>query len=374
VENSEKQSEEQPNWIIFEEMSSLFDEVCKDCLAQEATRTEKPMTPWAEVKTTLKDIDTSKVHYVKVPENHIVIDFDIPDENGNKSYEKNLEAASKWPKTYAELSKSGAGIHLHYIYTGDPKELSHLAASHVEIKVFTGGSSLRRKLTKCNDIPIATLSSGLPLKGVRVIKKSDIKNERELKSKIEANLKKKIHPDTRSSCDYINKLLNDAYEAGFPYDLTEMYNDVYAFAAQSTNQSKYCMNLVKGMKFKSKEEAENIESNEDIIFFDVEVMPNLVVICYKKLCKQYPVVKLINPTQFDVEQLLEFRLIGFNNLHYEIIFYMLFYSVTIHLLCTIFREELLRGTRQLPSTMQSSTRIQTSMTLARRKSRLRSSK
>ena len=25
-----------------------------------------------------------ELHFVKVPENHIVIDFDIPDENGNK--------------------------------------------------------------------------------------------------------------------------------------------------------------------------------------------------------------------------------------------------------------------------------------------------
>ena len=41
--------------------------------------------------------------------------FDIPEENGNKSFERNLEEASKWPPTYAELSKSGAGIHLHYI-------------------------------------------------------------------------------------------------------------------------------------------------------------------------------------------------------------------------------------------------------------------
>lgn len=40
-----------------------------------------------------------------VPENHIVIDFDIPDENGNKSFERNYEAASKWPPTYAEVSK-----------------------------------------------------------------------------------------------------------------------------------------------------------------------------------------------------------------------------------------------------------------------------
>ena len=67
----------------------------------------------------MKKRSTLKTHYVKVPENHIVIDFDIKDENGNKSLEKNIEAASKWPKTYAELSKSGSGVHLHYIYTGD---------------------------------------------------------------------------------------------------------------------------------------------------------------------------------------------------------------------------------------------------------------
>ena len=60
--------------------------------------------------------NVSKLHYVKVPENHIVIDFDIKDESGKKSFEKNFIAASKWPATYAELSKSEAGIHLHYIY------------------------------------------------------------------------------------------------------------------------------------------------------------------------------------------------------------------------------------------------------------------
>ena len=102
---------------------------------------------------------------MKVPENHIVVDFDIPDETGNKSFEKNLEAASKLPPTYAELSKSGQGIHLHYLYSGDPSQLSRIYDDHIEVKVFTGKSSLRRKLTKCNDLPIATISSGLPMKG-----------------------------------------------------------------------------------------------------------------------------------------------------------------------------------------------------------------
>lgn len=36
------------------------------------------------------DIDTSKLHYVKLPENHIVIDFDIPDEDGNKIIRKKI--------------------------------------------------------------------------------------------------------------------------------------------------------------------------------------------------------------------------------------------------------------------------------------------
>ena len=45
--------------------------------------------------------------------NHIVIDFDIPDSSGNKSFEKNLAEASKWPPTYAELSKSGQGCRSH---------------------------------------------------------------------------------------------------------------------------------------------------------------------------------------------------------------------------------------------------------------------
>lgn len=93
--------------IQFETQESIFDKECADCLAQYATRNETPSKPWDNVTSKLSELDTSKIHYVKVPENHIVIDFDIPDETGNKSFERNLEEASKWPATYAELSKSG---------------------------------------------------------------------------------------------------------------------------------------------------------------------------------------------------------------------------------------------------------------------------
>ena len=40
---------------------------------------------------------TSKLHYVQVPENHIVIDFDIKDEDGKKSFELNAKDASRRP-------------------------------------------------------------------------------------------------------------------------------------------------------------------------------------------------------------------------------------------------------------------------------------
>ena len=77
-----------------------------------ANANETPFKKWSDVKTVLSDIDTSKLHYVKVPENHIVIDFDIKDEDGKKSFELNAKAAK--------------GIHLHYNYSGDPSKLSRV--------------------------------------------------------------------------------------------------------------------------------------------------------------------------------------------------------------------------------------------------------
>ena len=66
----------------------------------------------------MEALDTKKLHYVNIPVNHIVIDFDIPGEDGKK----NFKTASKFPLTYADLSKSGGGIHLHY-YNGDVEQI-----------------------------------------------------------------------------------------------------------------------------------------------------------------------------------------------------------------------------------------------------------
>ena len=143
-------------WLNFIAQTSDFDIQMADAPAQYAREdTEGPWKKWDEVKTRLRDLDTSKLHYVRVPENHIVIDFDLKDESGEKSLEKNIAAASSWPKTYAELSKSGKGIHLHYIYPGDVSKLSRIYEDGIEVKVFTGKSSLRRKLTKCVNLESA---------------------------------------------------------------------------------------------------------------------------------------------------------------------------------------------------------------------------
>lgn len=316
----EKKKEESKQYVIqFDSIKSIFDEVCADCLAQEAGTNDKPVMKWANVITKLSQLDTSKVHYVKVPENHIVIDFDIPDENGNKCFERNLEEASKWPPTYAELSKSGGGIHLHYIYTGDVSHLSRVYGDHIEIKIFTGGSSLRRKLSKCNNLPIATISSGLPTKGEhKMVNFESIKSEKGLRAMLKKNLNKEVHPGTKPSIDFIYKILEDAYSDGLKYDVTDMRPAILSFATGSTNQAEYCIKLVNKMKFKSEEASEPITDNDGkIIFYDVEVFPNLLLINWKVEGEGKPVVRMINPTPAEVEELMQYKLVGFNCRRYD---------------------------------------------------------
>ena len=306
--------------IQFDAAEALLDKECAGCFAQYASSKETPTQKWDDVKTTLSQLDTTRLHYVKVPENHIVIDFDLKDETGNKSFQKNLEEASKWPATYAELSKSGAGIHLLYIYAGDVSKLSRVSDENenIEIKVFTGKSSLRRMLTKCNSIPIATISSGLPLKGDdKMINFDGIKNEKMLRTLIKRHLCKE-YGSTRCSVDFIYKNLEDAYNSGISYDVSDMMNAIFAFAANSTNQAEYCLKVVNSMKFKSEEAAPAVENGEvPIVFYDVEVFPNLFLVNWKVQGEGKPIVRMINPTPSDIESLLHYRLVGFNCRRYD---------------------------------------------------------
>jgi energy-coupling factor transporter ATP-binding protein EcfA2 len=308
--------------LVLDCTESLFDELCSNWPAQYAKDDESPKKSWAQIKTKLSDINTKELHYVIFPDehkNHIIVDFDLKDESGKKSLEKNLEAASKLPPTYAELSKSGAGIHLHYIYDGDINQLSRVYSEGIEIKVYTGYSALRRKLTKCNNIPIATINSGLPLKGEQMINFDTVKSEKGLRELIKRNLNKEIHPHTASSVSFIKKILDDAYKSGLKYDVTDMRPAILTFANNSSHQAEDCIKFVTQMKFKSEEISVGIGEyhKDELVFFDVEVFPNLFVLVWKAEGKDKFPVKMINPSASDIEALLNFKLVGFNCRRYD---------------------------------------------------------
>lgn len=298
---------------------SAFDIAYPDQPAQYAADDGKPEKKWVNVDTTLANLDTTKLHYVKVPTHHIVVDFDLVGDDGKKSLERNIEAASKMPPTYAEVSKSGRGLHLHYIFDGDVSHLRGAIAPGIEVKTLLGDSSLRRRKSRCNNLAISRISAGLPLKEEKpVLDTKSIMTEKGLRDLIDRNLRKEIHPGTKPSIDFIHHILEEAYNDGLHYDVTDLKPILLTFALQSSNQSDACLRLVQDMKFASeKPMAESAEEEESpLVFFDIEVYPNLFVVCWKAQ-KSDNVVKMINPKAGDVEPLLGMKLIGFNNRRYD---------------------------------------------------------
>lgn len=336
--------------LVLEETKSLLDDVLADCPAQYARQLsdgshipekywdDEPREIRGEMRkpdpdrvctTTLSDLDTNELHYILVPKNHIVIDFDLrDDETGEKSLERNLQAASNWPPTYGEISQGGNGVHLHYIYEGDVEELASVHSDGIEIKTLLGKASLRRRLTKCNPVPIATISSGLPLKEKKMLDKRTIQSEKGLRDLIARNLAKEIHPGTKPSVDFIAKILDDAYYSGMSFDVTDLRGRIMAFAAGSSNQQLNALKVVQRMRWKSDDvseearpepEAESAppkEKDTRVVFYDVEVFPNLFVICWKYDGSDV-VNRMINPSAEAVGELLKLRLVGFYNRRYD---------------------------------------------------------
>lgn len=307
--------------LVLEESTSLLDADLAGFPAQRASPDGTPKAKWANVTTTLSDIDTSELHYVKVPENHVVIDFDLKDDHGEKSLERNLAAASAWPPTYAEASKSGAGVHLHYRYSGDVGQLAGEYAAGIEVKVYRGNASLRRRFTRGNSVPVATISSGLPLKDKKeqMLTPKTITSEQGLRKLIMRNLRKEIHPGTKPSIDFIHKILEEAYEQGMAYDVTDLRNRIMVFANNSSNQAGPSLKVVQTMKFQSEEVASDVVvevADDRVAFFDVEVYQNLFVICWK-FHGDDTVVRMINPSAMDVEALFRLKLVGFYNRRYD---------------------------------------------------------
>lgn len=354
--------DEPTNGLVLDQTKSILDDILKDCQAQYAEEKpeggSKPVTAWNSCTTTLKDIDTSRLHFVRPPKNHIVIDFDLKNEKGEKDALLNLEAAEKFPRTYAEYSQGGKGLHLHYIYDGDPTELDSIYSKDIEIKVFTGKSSLRRRLSLCNNIPVATISCGLPKKEVsEAVDFDSVKNELHIRNIVAKCLKKEIaQPYTAPAMSLIKKTLDDAYKAGIQYDIRDMRPAIGAFAAKSHHQKDICQKIANELHYCSKEHEETTPStkaevkqdakkdiqailalelpksemkqvkveakeipkysDEELVFFDIEVFPNLLLVNWKT-ASMNGCARMINPTRAEIGELLNRKLVGFNCRRYD---------------------------------------------------------
>ena len=147
-----------------------------------------------------------------------------------------------------------------------------------------------------------------------------VKTEKGIRTLIVRNLRKEIHPGTKPSIDFIHKILEDAYNSGLYYDVSDLKPAVLSFGSSSTHQADYCIKLIKDMKFKSKdtENPAGIDSDDNrIIFYDVEVFPNLFLVNWKYEGEDQPVVRMINPKPAQIEELMKFRLVGFNCRRYD---------------------------------------------------------
>ena len=100
----------------------------------------------------------------------------------------------------------------------------------------------QKKISKPSDDPVVAIRSLRLRDSLSEVKQYTEKNIPDATSWFEV---------TETALTNISKNLEDAYNGGLTYDVTDLKNEIIAFAASSTNQSDYCMKLVKKMKFKS---------------------------------------------------------------------------------------------------------------------------
>lgn len=305
------------DWLdLYSGGTLIFDEFFGGCKAQYSSENGTPKKAWMNVTMTLADIVPTEEHYVLLPDEYICIDFDLRGDDGEKDLNANLRAASAWPPTYAETSKSGGGLHLIYRYPVDKDTLAEYSPG-IEIKRFRGNASLRRRLSIHNGRSIADYPGDLPAKAPKMINKKHVQDENHLRSLIAKALRKEVHANTAPSVNFIKSILDEAYESGITYDVTDARNAVTSFAMSSTNQKDHCLKMVQQMHFMSENKAEVAEEgNGRIAFYDVEVFPNLFVICYKFPGEEFIHFRT-NPSAKAVKSLLDLRLIGFNNRKYD---------------------------------------------------------
>lgn len=326
-------------WLIFKKQPSIFDREYADYPAQYETEYKGNLQPekrWANTTTKLKDLDTSRTHYVLGPSSLIFIDFDKKDETGKKSFELNKAAAESLPQTYAELSKSGGGIHLYYIYKGDVSELSNMFGDQIEIKTCPEGkkSPIRRMLTLCNDIPIAVITSGLPKKGgkKKLVNWEGIKDEKHLRNIVNQCLRREggFGPSTSENIQMIKKKTDEAYESGMHYDISDLKSQLLVFANGSTHQKDKCIQLVDEMHLQSDEPAPPGDETQAVddrpIILDIEVFrpdgptnnEGLFLVEWKYIDAPFDsVIPMINPNPWEAQELFNYKIAGYNIREYD---------------------------------------------------------
>lgn len=287
--------------------------LCEDCPAQYATEAGTPRIRWDDVTTTLSNIVSTELHYVKLPSNHIVIDFDCRDSSGGKSRDVNFAMIRQLglPPTYGEFSKSGEGIHLHYIYDGDPSTLTNLITENVEVKVFKGNASLRRRFSYGNNFEVAHISSGIPLKERKDdIVAAGVKDAKHLENIVKKGLRGE-YGSHKVTIDFLDFIIRSCKNKGVVYDLTGYFDDLMFYASKSTHHSQTLPKIVQAMPLK------NGDVEKPIIVFDTEVFPNYNCLCWKILGDKNTNRERF-PTANTIAYLLNnYRLVGFNNKSYD---------------------------------------------------------
>ena len=122
-----------------------------------------------------------------------------------------------------------------------------------------------------------------------------------------------------TACCFIKDILDQAYESGMKYDVSNLRKTIRSFGMKSSNSKERCAALIRSMKWMSDEPAAQIEGKKKgiTVIFDCEVAPNMNLVCWKILGPENPVIPMLNPTPSQIEQLLEYDLIGFNCRRYD---------------------------------------------------------
>ena len=185
---------------------------------------------------------------------------------------------------------------------------------------------------------MATLAFGLPEKEKKETNKmyEDVKDivytEKTLRSFIFRELgmiegKNPTHEHTAPTISWISENIWKAHDAGVKYDIHDLKHDIFMRALKSNNQKQNCLKIFSKIPWSTlrdddgKTEMEltsntKIIPKEELVFFDIEVYPNLFIVVWKKWHDD-EYVRWINPTPEQIEYLCSFPLVGFNNRRYD---------------------------------------------------------